>query len=161
MAFLINGQPLTIDTPFTDADGNHYPATWLRLSSLEEKLAIGIKEVPDPQPYDQRFYWGYDQANKLIPKEHSMLVQLWTKQTKDTVNSILSSSDWMVIRQADNGKEMTQEWKEWREEVRAASKEKCAAIAATETTDELVQFLIGPTYSEWPLNPEEKAKISA
>ena len=47
--FLLNGQSLPIDTPFKDADGNSYPANWLRLTSLEEKQAIGITEVTDPQ----------------------------------------------------------------------------------------------------------------
>lgn len=48
--FLLNGSPLPLDTPFKDAEGNSYPANWLRLTSLEEKQAIGITEVPDPEP---------------------------------------------------------------------------------------------------------------
>jgi hypothetical protein len=46
--FLLNGQALPLDTPFKDADGNSYPANWLRLTTLDEKHAIGITEVPDP-----------------------------------------------------------------------------------------------------------------
>ncbi len=48
--FLLNGQPLPLDTPFKDADGNSYPANWLRLTTIHEKNAIGITEVPDPEP---------------------------------------------------------------------------------------------------------------
>lgn len=48
--FLLNGSPLPLDTPFKDAEGNSYPANWLRLTTLEEKQAIGITEVPDPEP---------------------------------------------------------------------------------------------------------------
>ena len=48
--FLLNGQPLPLDTPFRDADGNSYPANWLRLTTIHEKNAIGITEVPDPVP---------------------------------------------------------------------------------------------------------------
>ena len=51
--FLLNGSPLQLDTPFRDAQGNSYPPNWLRLTSLEEKQAIGITEVPDPQPDPQ------------------------------------------------------------------------------------------------------------
>lgn len=47
---LLNGSPLPLDTPFKDAEGNSYPANWLRLTTLEEKQAIGITEVPDPEP---------------------------------------------------------------------------------------------------------------
>lgn len=48
--FLLNGQPLPLDTPFKDADGNSYPANWLRMTTIHEKNAIGIIEVPDPEP---------------------------------------------------------------------------------------------------------------
>ena len=48
--FLLNGQTLPLDTPFKDAAGNSYPANWLRLTTIHEKNAIGITEVPDPVP---------------------------------------------------------------------------------------------------------------
>jgi hypothetical protein len=66
--FILDGKPLSPDRAFTH-DGIQYPANWLRLSTLEEKEAIGITEVPDPPIYDQRFYWGYDQDGQLIPKD--------------------------------------------------------------------------------------------
>ena len=46
--FMLNGNPLPIDTPF-EVDGIQYPANWLRLTSLAEKVAIGITEVSDPE----------------------------------------------------------------------------------------------------------------
>lgn len=46
--FMLNGSPLPIDMPFKDAAGNSYPANWLRLTTLAEKQAIGITEVPEP-----------------------------------------------------------------------------------------------------------------
>jgi hypothetical protein len=48
--FLLNNVPLPLDTPFRDAAGNSYPPNWLRLTTLEEKQAIGITEVADPEP---------------------------------------------------------------------------------------------------------------
>jgi hypothetical protein len=48
--FLLNGNPLPLDTPFRDAAGFSYPANWLRLTTIHEKNAIGIIEVPDPEP---------------------------------------------------------------------------------------------------------------
>jgi hypothetical protein len=48
--FLLNGVPLPLDTPFRDAAGNSYPANWIRLTTIHEKNAIGITEVPDPEP---------------------------------------------------------------------------------------------------------------
>jgi hypothetical protein len=60
--FLLNGQPLAVDRPFT-ANDIQYPANWLRLSSAEEKSAIGITEVADAVRSDDRFYWDGNIAN--------------------------------------------------------------------------------------------------
>ena len=68
--FMLNGSPLPIDTPF-EVDGTHYPANWLRLTSLEEKQAIGITEVPDPEAYDDRFFWGVGNPKLLNDREES------------------------------------------------------------------------------------------
>ena len=57
MAFLLDGNPLAVDVPFTYGDIN-YPANWLRLSTADEKTALGITEVADSPTYDSRFYWG-------------------------------------------------------------------------------------------------------
>jgi len=93
--FLLNGNPLPIDTPF-EIDGTSYPSNWLRLTSIEEKNAVGITEVPDPEHYDDRFYWGVDN-----PKDLDMLKINWTAQVKDTANKLLAQSDWMIIRKVE------------------------------------------------------------
>ena len=69
--FLLNGNPLPLDTPFT-IDGTSYPANWLRLTSIEEKNAVGITEVEDTQVhFDDRFYWGVDNPKLLNDREES------------------------------------------------------------------------------------------
>jgi hypothetical protein len=69
--FLLNGSPLPLDTPFT-IDGTSYPSNWLRLTSIEEKNAVGITEVADTQvTYDDRFYWGVDNPKLLNDREES------------------------------------------------------------------------------------------
>ena len=69
--FLLNGNPLPLDTPFT-IDGTSYPANWLRLTSIAEKNAVGITEVADvTTTYDDRFYWGVDNPKLLNDREES------------------------------------------------------------------------------------------
>lgn len=148
--FLLNGKPLPLDTPFTTPDGTQYPANWLRLASLEEKEAIGIDEVPDPQYYDERFYWGYDQEGNLIPKDHSQLVELWVSTTRTTAGTLLSPTDWMVVRQIDNGTEMDANTKSWRESIRVESNNKVEKIKTTNNTDELASYITSEEYSFWP-----------
>jgi len=94
--FLLDGKPLNIDTPFTH-NGTAYPQNWLRMTSLEEKQAIGITEVADETTsYDDRFYWGVDN-----PKDLTDLKKNWTAQVKDTANKLLAQTDWMVIRKVE------------------------------------------------------------
>lgn len=43
------GQTVPLDRQFTH-DGVNYPANWLRHASPEERTAIGLVEVADPEP---------------------------------------------------------------------------------------------------------------
>jgi hypothetical protein len=147
--FILDGKPLAPDVAFTHA-GIQYPANWLRLSTLEEKEAIGITEVPDPPTWDQRFYWGYDEHGDLIPKDHDQLVEQWVGQTRTTAGTLLVPTDWQVIRQSDNGVEMSASVKELREEIRLAAGAKNAEITATADTAELAAYITGTDYPAWP-----------
>lgn len=152
--FILDGKPLSPDRAFTH-DGIQYPANWLRLSTLEEKEAIGITEVPDPPTYDQRFYWGYDQDGQLIPKDHAQLCEQWVNQTRQTANTLLQPTDWMVVREIDNGTAMSADWKVWREDVRLATNAKVLSIGETTDTAELAAYITGTEYSAWPANPDQ------
>ena len=109
--FLLNGSPLPLDTPF-QIDGTSYPANWLRLTSIEEKNAVGITEVADQTTqYDDRFYWGVDNPKQLeditvTPENGEPYIQRglkhnWIAQVKDTAGKLLAQTDWMVIRKAE------------------------------------------------------------
>jgi len=152
--FILDGKPLSPDRAFTH-DGIQYPANWLRLSTLEEKEAIGITEVPDPPIYDQRFYWGYDQDGQLIPKDHAQLCEQWVNQTRQTANTLLQPTDWMVDREIDNGTAMSADWKVWREDVRLATNAKVLSIGETVDTAELAAYITGTEYPTWPANPDQ------
>ena len=147
--FILNGKPLSPDVAFTTG-GIQYPANWLRLATPEERAAIGITEEPDPAPYDQRFYWGPD-----LPKDHTQLVEQWVAQTRTTAGTLLVPSDWMVIRESDNGVLVPDEVKARRQEIRDFSGTKVAAIEATTTTDELAAYITSADYSTWDAAPTE------
>jgi len=151
--FLLNGQPLAVDTPFKTPDGTQYPANWLRLSTAEEKEAIGITECDDPKSWDERFYWGYDAEGHLIPKDHAQLVEQWTAQTRTTAGTLLSPTDWMVIREADNGTALDPAIKGWRQDLRLACELKISGIAATTTTEQLEAFILSDSFTSWPPDP--------
>jgi hypothetical protein len=142
--FILDGKPLSPDVAFTTG-GIQYPANWLRLASPEEREAIGITEVPDPEPYDQRFYW-----NPGLPKDHAQLVEQWTQQTRTTAGTLIQPTDWMVIREQDNGTVVPESVKALREDIRLATGQKNAAIEATADTAELAAYITGTEYPVWP-----------
>jgi hypothetical protein len=145
--FILDGRPLSPDVPF-EHDGISYPANWLRLASPEERAAIGITEEPDPAPYDQRFYWAPD-----LPKDHAQLVQQWTQQTRTTAGTLLTPTDWYVVRELDNNTPTPVEMKDWRQAIRIDCEAKVAAIEATTATEELADYITGADYPTWPTDP--------
>jgi hypothetical protein len=125
MAFLLNGNPVSIDNEVT-INSIRYPH--LRDPALREQL--GIVEVADPEQYDQRFYWGIDnpkllndreevdeQGNPMYVKVYDAATQSmvdsaerlvtkglksqWTAQVKDTAGKMLAQTDWMIVRKAE------------------------------------------------------------
>ena len=147
MFILPNGHVLSPDVPFMLNDVS-YPANWLRLSTLEEKEAIGITEVPDPPYYDQRFYW-----NPNLPKDHGQLVEQWIGQTRTTAGTLLAPTDWQIIRETDNGTAVDPKIKTWREEIRLACNEKVIYVGTTNDTPELAAYITGAAYPVWPRDP--------
>ena len=168
MAFLINGQPLAVDRPFIDPNTSvQYPANWLRLSSEEEKAAIGITWEPDPEPIDHRFYWDRDVDGNLIPKRlddepavdedgepvldadgvqiiNRGLKTDWIAQQKQIAGTLLASSDWYVTRKAETGADIPADVLAYREAVRTTSGTREAEITACTTTEELAALLTNP-----------------
>ena len=150
--FILNGKSLSPDSPFTTPDGTQYPARWLRLSTPEQKAAIGISEAPDEIPHDQRYFWGYDQDGNLIPKQledetvtpedgesytQTGLKTQHIRQTKETANTLLQPTDWYIVRNFERNIEVPVGIVSYRAGVIAVSGEREALIEAVTTVEEL------------------------
>lgn len=145
--FMLNDKPLPLDTPFTVGEGDEaiqYPANWLRLSSAEEKTAIGITEVADPTVYDDRFYWDVD-----IAKDLADLKPVWIKQIKMTANSLMQPTDWMVLRQLFKGIPVPANVEAYRDAVVTESNRLESAIKACVDVPSLMEVVLNPG---WPVN---------
>ena len=150
----LNNKPLSYDRAFTHAD-IQYPANWLRLSSLEERNALGITEVADAPSWDKKFYWGVDN-----PKDHTQLVEQWVSQVKQTAGSLLAQTDWYVIRMSDSAKPIPTSVQLERSEIRRFSDEKEAAIEATTTTEGLAAYVTSAAFTLWEEVEEEEAEVA-
>ena len=165
MAFqLSDGTGLPVDVPFTIGTTN-YPANWLRLSTAEEKTALGIIEVEDPKVYDNRFYWNDGSAKALddvnatyaedaldgsykkgdLKKDadgNQLIIygvkSILKKQEKATAQSLLSKYDWYVTRKSEKGTAIPAEITTYRDAVRTACNTRETEISNCADTAALV-----------------------
>ena len=135
----LDGKTLQYDRAFTN-NGISYPANWLRLTTLEEKQAIGISEVADDtQSWDQRFYWGVDN-----PKDLDQLKTNWKAQQTDYAESTLSQSDWRVVKAAEvTAYSVETEWLTYRAAVRTSCNARQTEIDACSDVPALKELLFG------------------
>jgi len=155
MAFLLDGNPLAVDVAFSHNDIN-YPANWLRLSTADEKTALGITEVADAPTYDSRFYWGDGTAKTLtdtnevdengdpvLDENGNQVVTLGVKsvlkaQEKATAGSLLARYDWYVVRKAEKSTAIPTAISTYRDGVRTACNTRETEIDACADTAALV-----------------------
>lgn len=145
--FILNGSRLAQGTAFTVND-IQYPANWLNLTTLAEKLAIGITEVAEEVRADDRLYWDGDINNPKALEDVTETVdgkEYTTKglktnfitQVKTTAGSILAQTDWMVIRKAERDVAIPANVIIYRAEVVAKANELETAIGAVTTVAQL------------------------
>ena len=179
MAFKLNGKSLAVDVPFSVGNVN-YPANWLRLSTADEKTALGITEVADDPVYDNRFYWGDGTAktltdtnevdesgNPLLDENGNQMVTLGVKsvlkaQEKKIAKSLLNTYDWQVVRKAEKGTAMDSAVVTYRDGIRTAYTtrkteiDNCADTAALVTlysSTEQSDKTWKPNMTQYPVDP--------
>ena len=143
--FLLDGNPLPTGVQF-EINGTTYPSNWLNLTSIEEKNAVGITEVPDEvQNYDSRFYWGVNN-----PKDINQLKVTWTNWANDTAWNLLQKTDYMDFRHlTDTSYTAPTAWVTWRAAIRAQLKTVKSAIASATDVPSL-QTAIAVTWTPDP-----------
>jgi hypothetical protein len=141
--FLLDDKPLPLDTSFIH-NNIQYPANWLRLATLEEKNAVGITEVADPESYDDRFYWGVNN-----PKDLEQLKTNWSAQVRDVTNKLLAQTDWMVIRKLERNINIPDDTVTYRAAVLTECDRLLTAIEASSNVPDLVEIV---TTQNWPVS---------
>ena len=168
MAFKLYGNPLAVDVPFTYGDV-HYPANWLRLSTADEKTALGITEVADDPVYDGRFYNGDGSAKALADTTETVdgveYTTLGVKSVlkldeKATAGSLLAKYDWYVVRKAEKSTAIPTAISTYRDGVRTACDTREKEIDACADTAALVTLYSfkddgTPNMTQYPTDPND------
>ena len=157
MAFKIDSKTLPTDVAFT-SKGINYPANWLRLTTLDEKKAIGITEVSDEPTYDQRFYWSASKAKSLEDTTEKVdgvdtvikgLKAQWIDQQKLSAGSLLQKYDWYVIRKLEESTDIPANVSKFRDDVRTVCNSRETQIkGVTDVT--ALKALVDGNFTKWP-----------
>ena len=147
----LDNKPLSYDRAFTHAD-IQYPANWLRLSSLEERNALGITEVANDPTYDQRFYWNVSTPKQLDDKTETVdgeevkttgLKTQWSATQGEIAASLLAPSDWRIIKAKETGTNIPSAWKTYRAAIRTACNTRQTEIGNAADVPALKELLFG------------------
>ena len=131
-------------------NGVQHPRQIFRRWSKDELADIGITpvrvEVPDHRYYntgaetltlvDGETVISYAETEKNVDDLKEGLIS----SIKQHVGSLLSSSDWRVIREADGGTALSDAWKTYRNEVRAHGNSLESGIEAFASIDAVKNF---------------------
>jgi len=169
MPYKLGSRRLALDVAW-EHNGVQYPANWLRLSTAQDRATLGIIWEDASPTYNQKWYWGKDSDNNLIPKTYTDLKALWIAKTKATANSLLQPSDWRVVKAKERGSTMNADWKTWRQTIRTECGTMITAIEATADVGDtsphadfgrveaLQQYIEGGSYNVWTADPDNTSE---
>jgi len=169
-----NGRTIREFTSWTDDNGITHPRNW-HIWSPSEKADAGLTEVTPETPPDSRLYtWGYDTDGVTIVKTAKSLadvdvvdendepvldedgvqvVQLGVKsQLKAEINdqqgSLLSQTDWAIVRKADKETAVPSNIQTWRDAIRTKATAMESAIDGAADTDAVAALFVTYTTNE-------------
>ena len=158
---------------FTDADGTTHPGSWYTYS-VEQKTALGITEiVQQPHPNSVLYWWGYnddgtvtstakalDDINEVDENGDPLLdddgVQVVTKGVKSNLidqvrtqqGSLLSQTDWALVRKVDTAVAVPANIQTWRDAIRTKATAMEDAITAAADTDAVSALFVTYTVED-------------
>jgi hypothetical protein len=153
---------------WTDDNGITHPQNW-HIWSPSEKAAAGLTEVTPETPPDSRLYtWGYQADGVTISKTARSLTDVGLvdgdgnavndddgnqimqpgvrSDLKAEVNSqqgsLLSQTDWAVVRKADKGTAIPSNIQTWRDAIRTKATAMESAIDGAANTDAVAALFV-------------------
>jgi hypothetical protein len=168
-----NGRTIKTGKAWTDDNGVQHPANW-HIWSASDKAAAGVVEIIEDTPPDSRLYrWSMDSDGKisstaksladinevdanndpLLDENGDQVVTRGVKynlkqEVKSQQGSLLSQTDWYVVRKADKGTVIPSNVQTWRDAIRTKATEMETAIDNAADTDAVAALFIKNTMEE-------------
>jgi hypothetical protein len=156
-----DGESKVVDRSWVSTHSGYDPEVY----TAEEMAALGFyKYNPSPVPlFNRDIYCLKDgviidslEVNQVLTVEALPLGQsksTFTQRVNSQAHTLLSPTDWMVVRQAESGIAIPAEISAWREAVRAEAQLKKESIGDCKTAKRLEAYVSSEDYSTWPTLP--------
>ena len=168
-----NGKSISVGKAWVDDNGIQHPANW-HIWSASDKAAAGLVEIIEDTPPDSRLYWwSMDHEGKIAKTAKSLAdvnvvdkkgnpvldekgnqavtrgVKYNLKQeVKSQQGSLLSQTDWYIVRKADKGTAIPSNVQTWRDAIRTKATEMETAIDNAADTDAMAALFLTYTNNE-------------
>ena len=168
-----NGKSISVGKAWVDDNGIQHPANW-HIWSASDKAAAGVVEIIEDTPPDSRLYWwSMDNEGKITKTAKSLAdvnqvdengdpvldekgnqavtrgVKYNLKQeVKSQQGSLLSQTDWYIVRKADKGTAIPSNVQTWRDAIRTKATEMETAIDNAADTDAIAALFLTYTLNE-------------
>ena len=169
-----NGRTILVGKAWVDDNGIQHPANW-HIWSASDKAAAGLTEGTPETPPDSRLYtWGYQADGVTISKtarsltdvglvdrdgnavnddDGNQIMQPGVRsnlkvEVKSQQGSLLSQTDWYIVRKADKGTAIPSNVQTWRDAIRTKATEMETAIDNAADTDAVAALFLTYTLNE-------------
>ena len=152
--FKYSGRTIRPGRSWTDDNGITHPSNW-HIWSADDKAAAGVTEIVEETPPDSRFYIWSQNSDGTINKTAKSLTDSGSGETlvlgvkstlKDGVKSqqgsLLSQTDWAIIRKADKGTAIPSNIQTWRDAIRTKATAMESAIDGAADTAAITALFI-------------------
>jgi hypothetical protein len=154
--YYANDKKLPLDRAFTLNDIS-YPANWLRLATAENRAAVGIEHRDDPVLTfkNERFYYNTVQDGVVTstPKDLDGLKRRMVGDANRSAHSMLSRSDWMIVKQTETSTGILPQWSEHRSAIRDEANRQCGQVDEATSIESLMAIT-----ANWPEDPDAVAE---
>ena len=168
-----NGKSISVGKAWVDDNGIQHPANW-HIWSASDKAAAGLVEIIADTPPDSRLYWWSmnhkgkiaktaksladvnvvdkkgdpvldEKGNQAVPRGVKYNLK---QEVKSQQGSLLSQTDWYIVRKADKGTAIPSNVQTWRDAIRTKATEMETAIDNAADTDAVAALFLTYTLNE-------------
>ena len=149
-----NGKNIKPGKSWRDDNGVLHPGNW-NIWSAEHKASMGIIEIiPETPPDSRLYYWSSDSNGKVTSiakklddyEDNGVPIEgvktILKRKVKRQQGSLLTQTDWVIVRKADKGTAIPSDTQTWRDAIRTKATAMEDAVDAASSIDDIAKLWV-------------------